>query len=229
MLTLLHGENIQTSRVELVRLKSSFVGKEVRLLDGRGLDITTIKEATESSSLFGGDVVVVIEQLFSKLGRKTKSIEEYAAVLVESAKSCEIIAWEDKQMSPTIIKSFGSSAVIRQFDLPKIIFQFLDAIGSGHSKILLDLFHQAVAIDAPELIFSMIVSRVRQLIMMKDRVVPPSMQSWQAGRLTNQSKLFTMEKLIAMHTYLLHIETSIKGGTSPFTLTQHIEQLLVDI
>ena len=93
----------------------------------------------------------------------------------------------------------------------------------------LELFHQALLIDAPERIFVMIVRRVRELIMVKDGVTPEGLQGWQAGRLTSQAKSFTMDKLLSMEKILLEIDISIKTGTSPFPLAQQLELFFIDL
>jgi hypothetical protein len=83
--------------------------------------------------------------------------------------------------------------------------------------------------EAPELIFSMIVRRIRHLIQLRDGIVPDTLQGWQASRLTRQAKLFTMDRLVAMYKRLFDMEFSVKNGSSPFTISQLIEQFLVDL
>ncbi len=229
MITLLHGDNIESSRNELNTLKGNAKGKEIRQIDGRTIDETSLTQALESRSLFGGDTLVIIENLFNKLGRQQKRITQLASILVQSALTTDIIVWESKEVGATVLKSFDSKANIQLFKIPVVIFQFLDAIRPQNSASLLTYFAQASNRDAPELVFSMIVRRMRQLIMLKDNVTPEGLAGWQASRLTSQTKSFTMEKLHAMYNKLLTIEYSIKSGSSPFTLSQHIELWLTDL
>ncbi|MBI4065474.1 hypothetical protein HY409_03855 [Candidatus Gottesmanbacteria bacterium] len=228
MITLLHGDNIEASRKELTKLKEEAKGKEVRQIDGRLIDEGSLIQALESQSLFGGDTLVIIENLFSKLGRQQKRIVQLASILVSSQGATDIIVWEGKEVGATVIKSLGTRVNAQEFKVPVVIFQFLDSLRLQNSRSLLSLFSQATHHDAPELIFAMIVRRMRQLIMLKDNVIPEGLQGWQADRLTSQVKSFTMEKLVFMYKKLLDIEYSIKSGSSPFTLTQHIELWLTD-
>lgn len=229
MITLLHGDNIESSRKELARFKEEAKGKEIRQLDGRSIDEAGLTQALESQSLFGGDTLVIIENLFSKLGKQQKRITQLATILIQAASMTDIILWEGKEVGATVIKSLGTKAKIQLFKIPVVIFQFLDALRPQNVKTLLSLFTQASSRDAPELVFAMIVRRMRQLIMLKDSVTPEGLQGWQAARLTTQTKSFTMEKLFDMYNKLLTIEYSIKSGSSPFTLTQHIELWLTDV
>lgn len=228
MITLLHGDNTQASRLELNRLRLASRGKEVRQVDGRGLDATGLIQALESRSLFGGEIFVIIENLFGRLGRKTKLIEDLGKILASSADNTEIILWEDREIGVTVTKSLGS-AQIKLFKFPVFIFQLLDGLRPNNGKALILLLQKLAPSETPELIFAMIVRRLRQLMMLRDNVVPDGLQSWQIGRLTSQANLFTMDELLVMHCKLLNIEYSIKSGIIPLSLSQQLELLFVDL
>lgn len=227
MITLLHGDNVESSRSELVRLRAAVKNKEVRVFDGKDLTPQMLVQAVESSSLFGGDVVVVIENLFSKLGKKPKQANQYATILLRA--DTDIIIWEEKEIGAATVKLLGSKANIVPFKLPTLIFQFLDGLRPNNVHALLTQLERLVARDAPELVFTMLVRRVRQLIMAADGVTPEGLQGWQADRLTSQSRLFTMEKLLTMHASLLAMEVSIKTGASPLPLSSLLEQFLIEL
>lgn len=226
MITLLHGDETDASRAEFNRMKEAASGKEIRTLDGRAIDPANLTQALGSTSMFGGDTVVFIERLFGKLGKKTKLIESLATIIRES--TSDVVLWEDKEAGATVIKSLGK-ADVRLFKTPAVIFQFLDNLAPANTKQSLLLYEKVVSQDAPELVHTMISRRVRQMIQLHDGIVPEGLQSWQAGRLTHQAKLFTMDRLLVMYKKLLEMEFSIKNGSSPFTLKELTEQFLVDL
>jgi len=228
MITLLHGDNVEASRNELNLLKSQAKDKEIRQLDGKHLDATGLTQALESSSLFGGETLVIIENLFGSLGKKTSYVKEFAS-RIASCQGIDVILWEEKEVGKIAIDNLGKNVTIRLFKTPVAIFKFLDAIKPNNVKALLSLYRQVEAMDAPELIFTMMVKRLRQLMMLADGVTPDGLQGWQAKGLTNQARLFTMEKLLSMEKQLLDMEYSLKTGSSPFTLRQHIEQFLIEV
>jgi DNA polymerase III delta subunit len=219
MITLLHGNYSESSRKEFIRLKEESKGKDIRALDGRNLDSASLTQALESNSMFGGNTVVFIENLFGKLGRKQKLIESLAAIINKS--SADVILWEDKEVGSTVLKNLPK-AKIMLFKVPSVIFQMLDGIAPG-ARI------HVVPPEAPELIFAMIVRRTRQLIQLRDGVVPEGLQGWQLTRLTRQAKLFTLDTLLAMYKKLLDMEYFVKNGSSPFTISQYIEQFLLNL
>ncbi len=226
MITLLHGNFIETSRKEFVRLKNEAKNKEIRTLDGRTIDSASLTQALESHSLFGGDTIIFIENLFGKLGRKLKLIESLAAIINKSP--VDIVLWEDKEVGGTVLKNLPE-AKIMLFKIPSIIFQLLDGVAPDAASRVLPLYKTLNQTEAAELIFSMIVRRVRQLIQLRDNVIPEGLAGWQLTRLTRQAKLFTMDRLISMYKNLLEMEFSVKNGSSPFTLSQLTEQFIIDL
>lgn len=228
MITIIHGDDADASRLALVTLKDQAKPREIRELDGRNLDATALAQALRSRSLFGTETMVVIENLFGKLGKKTKLIELLASMLRQAPDSTQIILWENKELSPTVVKSLGK-VQIKLFKTPQIIFQFLDSIVPNRGKDAVTLYQKLVASEAAEVVFLMLSRRVRQLLMILGGVSPDGLQPWQIGRLTAQAKSFTLPKLRELYAQLLQIDYSIKSGTSPFSLSSHIQQFLLSL
>jgi hypothetical protein len=235
MITLLHGNYSESSRKEFIRLKEESRAKDVRALNGATLDLTSLTQAIESHSLFsakggpapdGRDVVIFIENLFGKLGRKTKLIESLTNSINKS--SADIILWEDKEVGASVTKNL-QQAKITLFKVPSLIFQLLDGIAPDAARLVLPLYTTVSQTEVPELIFAMIVRRIRQLILISDGIMPERLQGWQLTRLTRQAKLFTMDRLVSMYKQLLDMEFSVKNGSSPFTLKELTEQFLLEL
>lgn len=216
MLTLIHGDNQLISRNKLVELKHGY--KEVRELNGKKLDSTELAQALSSSSLFGNDVVVVIEGFLTNAKKREKAFAEVLTTILGA--SANVILYEGKEIDKATAAKLGSGAKQLLFKTPVVLFQFLDTL-------TLPLLQQTLKTEPAEIVFMLTLRRVRQLIQIKDNVTPDGLQSWQLGRLTNQARNFTMDELIAMHTKLVSIDIAIKTGTSPFTLTQHLEQFIL--
>lgn len=197
MITLIHGDDIEASRAEFMRLKGN-----ASVLDGKLLDATQL--AQSAASLFGEEIY--IERLLSKQPKLVLHVPSDA------------VLWEDKEISAAVIKKL-SNPTVKLFKLPVLLFQFLDTFS-------LALYQK---LDNPELVHFMLAKRVRQLIQIRDGVVPEGLQGWQASRLTRQAKVFTMERLLSMYKKLLEIEFSVKNGSSPFTLSELTEQFLLEL
>lgn len=105
----------------------------------------------------------------------------------------------------------------------------MDSFKPGNARICLTSFKKTLDTHAPELIYTMIVRRIRQLIQIADGVPPEGLQSWQVSRLTSQARSFTIKRLIDLYKKLLAMEYSIKTGVSPFTLKEYMEQFFIDL
>jgi hypothetical protein len=229
MITILHGDHIDASRLELQKMKQEKAGLEIRQLNGKSLDPALLTQAISSSSLFDIHTLVVIEQLMSTANKKNKAFDQYANIISTASQTCDIVLWEDKEITSTILKSFGTQTNVRLFKLPVLIFQFLDALRPNNAPFLLETFEKLISLEPAELIFSMMVSRVRQLIQISDGVTPLTLKDWQRTRLTTQTNSFSMKKLVDNYSRLLDIEYSIKSGNSPFSLAEHIEQFIIQL
>jgi len=229
MITLLHGDDIVSSRHELNRLIKITVNKETIRFDGNNLDQALLMQSLSSDSLFGRDILIVIENLLSSIAKKSKLSGSLTKLIQNSANDAKLILWEDKILTKNAISLIGGNINVRLFKLPVSVFQFLDGLKPNNAKMSLSLFAQSTQTHPAELIFNLLVRRIRQLIMIKDNVNPNDFPDWQRYRLTNQVKLFTMEKLLDMYQRLISLEYSFKTGATPFTFTQLIEQYIIDI
>ncbi len=238
MIILLHGDHTVASRVKLMSLveEAKKAGKDVRQLDGKTLDALALTQALESSSLFGGSVVVLIEGLLTKLGKKAglpagreKQATALTDILKRSSEPVDIILWEDKEIGKTLMGLLGAKVSAQLFKTPVVIWELLDGIRPGSGAVSIGRLQQALERDAAELIFTLFVRRIRHLIMLRDGVIPDGLQGWQAGRLTSQAKSFRMDRLLSMEKKLLEIDVSTKTGTSPFPLAQQLELFFVDL
>jgi hypothetical protein len=227
MITLIHGDNIEISRREFNRFRDAAKGREIRQIDGRTVDEGMLIQAVESSSLFSGGTLVVIEHLFGKIGKNTKKVAAFAAIL-NTVKNVDVVLWEEKELGPSIVKQLHGIAN-RLFAIPPQIFAFLDNIKPDNAKMLLPLYASLITEDAPELVFSMLIKRVRNLIQLKDHQVPAGTSPWQMNRLTTQANSFTMDQLTGMYIKLHDIEVLLRSGSAPFGLAQYTELFITSL
>ena len=224
MITLLHGDHFEASRNELNRIKNEAREKDIRQLDGQSIDEVTLLQSLESGSLFGTETFVIVERLFSKLGRQQKKIEELCKILITA--SGDIVLWEDKELGPLVVKNLGTNVSVRLFKLPVLIFRFLDGMKPHNTKQLLSIFSQ---LESPELVFAMLVKRMRLLLQIRDNTTPQGLSGWQLTRLTTQAKSFTMSELVSLYGRLGDAEYALKSGSSPFGLRELMEQVLMTV
>lgn len=227
MITVIHGDNLEASRTALLGHRRSRPSSEIRMLEGTNVTPETIRLAGTSMSLFGGDILLVVENFFARNAKQRKLVATSVEVLRQLDGSIDIILWEPKKLTPAQLKSLGT---IREevYQLPLVLFQFLDSCQPRSGRPALTLLEQTLSRNPPELVFAMLLRRVRQLLFLKLHVPGDAMSPWQQSRLTSQSNFFTMEKLASWLVRLGRIESDWKSGSTLIPLSTNIRLACIE-
>lgn len=229
MITILHGDDIHKSRTELNRLRASIGTKEVRQIDGKSISNAELVQALSSQSMFGNDTIVVIENLFSSLGKKIKRQDELLSFLLNEPTDTDIIIWEDKPLSKSLVTKLSRKATVLEFKFPTVLFQFLDSFTPKSVPESLLLYKQLLLHEPVELVNALLGRRLKQLIHIKQGNIPKDMQPWQISRLTKQSSFFTMNELLRTYRSFLKNELATKTGTAYLALDEATERLMTEM
>lgn len=227
MIYLLHGDDIARSRNELFTLKASFPGREVREISGKSLEESDLIQSLSSQSLFGDELVVIIENICSANAKKPKKLEELLTSILNESQKNTIILWEEKEASKTALSILTGKAKITLFKLPTQLFQFLDGIRPQNLHESIRIFTTLIQSEPPELIHAMLVKRVRQLLLLVSGETLESSQAWQVSRLTNQSKFFTLKGLTKLYHDVILADYQMKSGLSSMSLDEQIQHYLL--
>ncbi len=208
---IIHGDNQVASRQFLLDAKQAASKKDLEIisLEGSELTLGDLQQYVNSANLLGKTNCVVIEGFFSRRpSNDKKKIVEY----LEKNPNEEIIFWDGKDLGMQL-KVFPAT-VIKKFDLPKTVFKFLDTFS------LPDL-SETLENTPAELVFSLLVSQVRKLIMVKQDAI--ELPSWQLGKLKSQANKYPLEKLLKMHSSLLDIDYKNKTSATALDLGAGLE------
>jgi len=223
---ILHGENTVLSRQKLTNLSQHFQGEVLRL-EGEKINLTDLKQAIESNTLFGQARLLIIENLFVR--RPSKEKEELLKYLKEE-KPKNLIIWERRTIDGRSLISF-KFAQIERFAIPAIIFKFLDSLSPQNKSQSLYFLHQCLYQEPPEVIFYMLSRRVGDLILAADLGEKglEKMASWQKNKLIHQAKQFNLKKLIFLYRQLLKIDWHQKTGQTIMPLTSQLDLLIASL
>jgi len=223
-MVIIHGENTALSRQRLSELIEKFKGEVIKL-EGEKLTLTELQQAVESKSIFWADKLVVVFGLFSRKPSKEKGeLLEYC----QKENPQNLIIWEEKKIDQKVLEKF-KGAKVWFFDLPKIIYRFLDSLSPLNKKTSLLLLHQCLKKEPPERVFYYLCRRVEQLIIAADlgkRGLEKKLKDWQKEKLVRQANIFGLEKLINIYQKLLVIDYQQKTGKSPFSLVSSLDLLI---
>lgn len=230
MITLIYGEDVAKSRAYFSDIKKTATNPIS--FDGEKVSIADITQAVQGEGLFEDTKQIFVEELLSKKKSK-KDLEAIIQYLNNNHEHQELYLWESKLLTKKQIQQFNS-ATSKQFDLPKVIFSFLDNLYPGNGKKLIALFHEILETEDAEFIFFMIVRQIRILLAIKDpgqeqideviRIAP-----WQKSKLQKQAQAFDQQQLLALFQQLYEVESGMKTGKLAMPLTHIIDFLLINL
>src|SRR5260221_3467120 len=194
---ILHGENTVQSRNQLFTYISAAKesGKQIINLDAKALDLALLEQALGSESLFGEEKLLIITELHGlvKSKKKDELIEMVSKSAASEGSSTEVILWEKRDLTPTMLKKFPIARA-EFFKLSSTLFVWLDSISGQKNPIqvkrALELLQKAEKNDGDFMCFSMLTRQIRLLIQAKEGNVaglPPFM----IGKLKQQRETFT--------------------------------------
>lgn len=224
-LIVIHGEQTHLSRQKLVELlqKAKQEGKEVQTLNAKQLSPSDLETHLGSTSLFGSQSVLVIEELHSlPVSARRKSLLE----MVAKAET-EILLWEKRSLTKTMLKTLNPSQDF-EFKPTSNLFKWLDALSPNPKtkNRQLQLLASAVEGDGADLCFIMLIRQVRLLIQAKTNAKIAG-APFIVSKLKTQAQAFTLAQLLRLHTKLLEIDLQYKTSKLSLTLAKELDLLLV--
>lgn len=233
MLTVVHGDNYVLARKKLGELIDVAKEKQTRVigLEAKRLTLAELQDALGGDSLFGEPKCVVIEELHSlPVSARKKSLIELVsaqAKMNEADSPTQVILLEKKLLTATMLKKFAGAQIF-SYKVSNSLWEFLDKLGQKNSNELIASLKLAIEQNDDFFVFTMIIRQVRMLIQAKDNgrlTGAPFMIT----KLKNQANRFTLDKLILIHGLLFKIDLEQKTSTSPLTLTQELDLLMLKL
>lgn len=205
---ILHGDNSVKSRNELQIKLDEASGQSIEIVrfDAKKINPRDLEEALGSSSLFGGDRLIVIEELHSLPPSERK--KELINFISASNSETEIVLWEKRALTATMLKPF-KSATVKEFKTSNYLFNWLDTLGNNDPTKSVKAFHEALKHEDEMYCYIMFCRQIRLLIQAKDNVKMTG-APFMISKLTKQAQSFKLEQLLKIHSKLLAIDLAIK-------------------
>lgn len=182
---ILHGDYI----VKAYERLQKFISEAQK----RGWEIIN-DEIVLTPSLFGKERLVVFRKYTLLSKADIKNLSRLQGTL---------IVYNEGKIPITFIRSLPKETKIEEFNLPKIIWNFLD-------KPSVKLLHEAIKNEPVEFVFALLAKRFRDLYWVKADPKTIFYPSWQIAKLTKQSHRFTQSKLLELIAELAKIDILAK-------------------
>lgn len=223
MLTIICGQNTIEAYNFFLEKKKDFFNKNYEILE---IDFSTIEDLirwqSENLSLFATKKVFFIRNLNKKINKKN---EKNLMLINQIATDKNINVFDFEEGIEKRSLKIQKNILIKEFKIPVSIFNFLDSIYPGNLKTVIKTLNLLTKTASSELIFFMLVKRIRQLLMIKFNNKIDDLQIWQLKKLTFQAKRWSKENLLKFYQSLFQLELRIKTSNNPFDLTKSLEIL----
>jgi len=233
MIYIFHGDNTELSRKafidQIAKLKDGGVNEVVRL-NGTDIVQSDLIQALESQSLFGSDRIVAVEGLFSR--RVSKEKEALVSYLALGPYPLSLLLWEGKKISAAGLKKFtGKKEVeIKEFKISGLLYKFLDQIIPENGRAASATFNNLILEEPVELVFYLLVKRITELILENSSSgAGGGYDDWRRQKLIEQASRWSGKRLVNFHKKLTEIDEAVKTGSTPSSLSSHLDILLASM
>lgn len=173
---------------------------------------TSFREALSETSLFEENVLYVCE------GASKRGEADWEWISKNADASASSILFTFGETIPVKIKKLlPSDAKLEEFKVPVIIFQFLDSLSPGN-KACLPLLKKVTATEPVELVFSLLVSQLRDMYWVLTDPGSFTGPDWKKGKLATQAKKIGREKLQSAFDELSQIDLDVKSSVGSLTI-----------
>lgn len=200
-ISLIHGEDTKKA-----------YDKYRQLVDGsktKGFEIIPVADIRNvvSQSLFEERIVFTLEK-----ANKIKLADWKWLAKNGDKYNSNLLIYFEGSAPATVIKSLPKDAKSEKFDLPKIIFQFLDSLYPGNFKNSLRLLNELSESEPTELVMHLTARHFRDLYWTNVSSETFQAPSWRIKKIAQQSGKFGLQKLASAVSDLALIDVDSKTG-----------------
>lgn len=215
----LHGDDTTKSRKRLntfTKVAKKRKWDIIRIEDNSDLSLA---ENLTSGSLFNVERLYILEN-FNRLSPK-----DIQWLKKKSANfTGRLVIFHQKMIAKTKINNLPKPLTVEEYQIPKIIFKYIDSFFPGNGKMCLHLFHQALENEPVEFIFSLLAKQVRDMYWVKIGSSKIPYPSWRVLKLERQASKFEDIQLKRLITTLSKLD--IEAKTSKTDLAKSLDLLV---
>ena len=180
---------------------------------------TSFGESLKAGSLFDEEQLYVHTEPTKVTKAELKWLKENADSLASN-----LLFASNKPLPKGFLSSLPNEANVEQFDLPKVLFQFLEAIYPGN-KAAIALLTELLETEAAEFVLAMLARHLRDLYWVKIGGDNMKLPDWRKNKLTYQANRYEDSQLKNMIAKLAKLDVQAK--TSGTDLRTSLELFII--
>ena len=215
-----HGEDLASVVARITKFYQTAKDRDWEVIRLNKSSGRKLSEELTQASLFGG------ERLFS-INASDLTNQDLIWLAKENTKQqITLVIYSDTPLTATFLNQLPKSAKTERFDLPKLIFKFLESFYPGNLESCGKLFQILITNTQPEFIFILLSKLARDLVIAKADPKTLSYPTWRISKLSTQSEKFKQETLIVLIAKLA--QADILAKTSRRSLVNSLNLLIAE-
>lgn len=205
----LHGDNTQESYQRLARFRAEAKQRGwliKTLLVNSKYDLS---EQLTSQSLFQKEVLYILEGAGKLKKRELEWLKSKSGEL-----EATLVIFHPSVLPQAVGMALPEPVKYEKYELPKLIWKFLDSFYPGNSRNSLKFLHNTVETEPLPFVFSQLARHVRDLYMAKLEPKVLSLPAWRVNKLKSQAKKFQKGQLHEIISQLSLIDVKSKTSSS---------------
>ena len=203
----LHGDDSSKSYERLMKF--------VETAKKRGWDVV-YDAFPNTPSLFGTERLIIYRDFTLLSKNDIKNLDRFDGTLV---------IYHDAVLPQTFLKLMPQDFKMEKFELPKLLFTFLESFYPGSSVRAIKLLHDLTKTEAIELTFYMLARHLKDLYWVSINPKTNQYPDWRLSKLKSQSEKFKDGQLEQIISALADIDIAVK--TSKADLLTELDLLIV--
>lgn len=201
----IHGEDIVASRQRFSKIINNAKNKGYDAVSLTG-DIQDLNQLT-TAGLFGNKQIYIIED-YKKIDPKIFKWDLNGNILI----------WYKGEFPKSFSKSLPKQTKYEKFDVPKIIYNFLDSMLPGNTKRSLEFLHELQKTMAAEMISALVNSHLRDIWIVLEDGSELNYQEWRLGKLKRQGQALGKDRVERFLVKLAEADVQAKTGGADLSL-----------
>ena len=136
-----------------------------------------------------------------------------------------IVIFSTSVLTKTFLSSLPEERIIEEYNLPSILFKFLESFYPGNSEGCIKLLYELKSVTPIELVYTMLARHLKDIYWVKKDIKSLNYPTWRLNKLSSQSSKFSEKKLKRIIN--MSAEGDIKFKTSSSTLDTSLDLLIL--
>lgn len=205
----IHGDDTKASNQRFSAIISGIKKRGWEIVRIHPQNLPTLGDVLRGQSLFGGETLYIVDDgsaitsaQLTKLSDLKKGIEG------------SFLVFYSKKITAAIQKSYPTDTKFEEFELPKVMFTYLEALVPGNALKVVSYLDKLTENQPDELVIAVTARYLRDVYWMSIGGEGLPYPAWRKGKLARQARAFADGQLESIINKLAEIDLSAKRSSA---------------